>query len=275
MVSIGSRYGVAHVMGVSLSGFLAMASKHLINVHYLWGLAGLNAVWEYIRDEFFSIEDRRSFIGGHLAAKIPVIFALPLRLWLGGKWIYEGVVKIVDGWLNAGGDEYSLFNPNTANIYLPGVSFGDAASGATQAADATAAATPAAGEAAAEYGEPLIEALGIYTWFAESVLSAAPWLAFLLQVVVVLAEVAIGLALVGGLFTFLAALASIGLGVMFIASGWGNPELIWYIFAAIVMLGGAGRGFGLDHWVIPWLKTWWQGTGLAKRTKLFTGEPRP
>lgn len=276
MVSIGGRYGVAHVMGISLSGFFAMAAKHFMNVHYLWGLAGLNAVWEYIRDEFFTIQDRRSMVGGHLAASIPVIFALPLRLWLGGKWLYEGIVKIIDGWLYAGGSGHSLFNPDTANIFLPGVWFADSTSGAT--ADAATAATAAAGEAAeaaSEYGEPLIEALGIYTWFAETVLSASPALAFILQAIVVLAEVAIGLALVGGLFTFLAAVASIGLGVMFIASGWGNPELIWYIFAAIVMLGGAGRGFGLDHWVIPWLKKWWQGTGLAKRTQLYTGEPRP
>ena len=93
--------------------------------------------------------------------------------------------------------------------------------------------------------------------------------------VVVLAEVAIGLALVGGLFTFIAAAASIGLGIMFIASGWGNPELLWYIFAAIVMLGGAGRGFGLDHYVMPWLKKWWQGRRIAKKTFLYTGEPRP
>jgi NADH dehydrogenase len=121
----------------------------------------------------------------------------------------------------------------------------------------------------------LIQALGIYTWFAEKVLSASPALSFILQIVVVLAEVAVGLALVGGLFTFLASAASIALGLMFIASGWGNPELLWYIFAAIVMLGGAGRGLGLDHYVMPWLKKWWQGRRFAKRTHLYTGEPRP
>ncbi|MFW6288281.1 MAG: NAD(P)/FAD-dependent oxidoreductase, partial [Spirochaetota bacterium] len=68
---------------------------------------------------------------------------------------------------------------------------------------------------------------------------------------------------------------SIGFSVMFIASGWGNPELLWYIMASIVMLGGAGRGFGLDHYVMPWLHRWWNGTKLAKKTYLYTGEPRP
>lgn len=274
MVSIGGRYGVAHVMGISMSGFFAMAVKHFMNLHYLWGLAGLTAVWEYVRDEFFTIEDRRSLVGGHLAASIPSFFALPLRLWLGGKWLYEGIVKITEGWLSPGSGR-SIFDPDTASIYLPGVQFGDAASSASPAWDAAEGAGEAAADTAAAYGEPLIEALGIYTWFAESVLSASPALAFILQALVVLAEVAIGLALVGGLFTFVAAGVSILLGLMFIVSGWGNPELLWYIFGAIVMLGGAGRGFGLDHWVIPWLKKWWRGTRFAKRTHLYNGEPRP
>ncbi|HKJ86666.1 MAG TPA: NAD(P)/FAD-dependent oxidoreductase, partial [Spirochaetia bacterium] len=118
-------------------------------------------------------------------------------------------------------------------------------------------------------------ALGIYTWFAETVLSASPLLAFLLQSAVVLGQVAIGLALIGGLFTFPAAAVSIGFSIMFITSGWGNPELLWYIMASIVMLGGAGRGFGLDHYIMPWLHRWWNGRKLAKKTYLYTGEPRP
>jgi len=273
MVSIGGKYGVAHVMGMSLSGIFAMAVKHLINMHYLFGLAGINAVWGYLQEEFFTIKDHRSVLGGHLSWKIPVYWAVPLRLWLGGKWLAEGIKHIRDGWLNPG--EEGLSEVWTGAIKLPGVTFADAASAAT---DAATAATPAAGEgaaAASEYGEPLIEALGIYTWFAETILSASPLLAFLLQSAVVLGQVAIGLALIGGLMTFPAAAVSIGFSVMFIASGWGNPELLWYIMASIVMLGGAGRGFGLDHYVMPWLHGWWNGRKLAKKTYLYTGEPRP
>jgi NADH dehydrogenase len=139
MVSIGGRYGVAHVLGISLSGLFAMASKHLINLHYLLGLAGINAVWEYLQHEFFTIKDRRSFIGGHLAWRIPSYWALPLRLWLGGKWLYEGIKKITEGWLSPGLG--SLFNPETTQIRLPGVSFVSSAAGAAATvADATAAA---------------------------------------------------------------------------------------------------------------------------------------
>lgn len=290
MVSIGGKYGVAHVLGISLYGIFAMAAKHLINLHYLFGLAGINAVWEYLQEEFFTMESGRSVLGSHLAAKIPAYWALPLRLWLGGKWLYEGIKHVIDGWLSPGSG--TLFQPDPGQVRLPGVAFegADASAAATEwveegaeaagaaAADATAAATEWVEEgaaAASEYGEPLIEALGIYNWFAETVLSWSPGLTFILQSLVVITQIGIGLALVGGLLTFPAAVVSIGLSLMFIASGWGNPELLWYIFASIVMLGGAGRGFGLDHWVMPWLKRWWQGRRLAHRTKLYTGEPRP
>jgi len=268
MVSLGGRWGVAYVLGIPLTGFFAMGSKHLINLHYLFGLAGINAVWGYIRHEFLTIKHERSFVGGHFAWKIPVYWALPLRVFLGGKWLAEGIKKVSEGWLNPGAE--GLANVWTGAIHLPGVAFEDAAAAATEAASS---ATPGAGGADA-YGEALIEAIGAYTWFAENVLSASPLLAFLLQSAVVLAQIGIGLALIGGCFTFLASAASIGMGIMFIASGWGNPELLWYMAAAIVMLGGAGRGFGLDHWLMPALKRWWNRRTFAHKTKLYTGEPR-
>ena len=347
MVSVGGRWGVAHVMGVSMTGFFAMAMKHLVNFHYLFGVAGVNAVWEYMQHEFFTMKNHRSFVGGHLAWKIPVYWALPLRLWLGGKWFYEGVKKIGEGWLNPGPGGLADVDP--AAISMPGVSFGEGDAGSsaspeweengggseggggtdgnggadgdsgaspewegedsglfdgldgagdsagevadganslihTVQADGGSSASPAweggegaaegAAQAASEYAEPLIGAIAPYTWFAETVLSASPLLAFLAQSSVVLAEVAIGLALIGGLFTFLAAGVSIILGLMFIASGWGNPELLWYIFASLVMLGGAGRGLGLDHWVMPALKRWWNRRTVAHKLYLYTGEPR-
>jgi NADH dehydrogenase len=357
MVSLGSRWGVAHVVGMSLTGIFAMAVKHLINLHYLWGLAGVNACWRYLHHEFLDIKEQRSFIGGLLSWKIPNYWALPLRLWLGGKWLAEGIKHVKDGWINPGSG--GLFNADPSSIRLPGVNFGgadggssaspaasdgswegsesdsgsgaspsgesgggsgsesgaDSGSGASPsgesesgswgdngqaaaesgssaspaagdaagqsaqgAADAASSASPAAaagdgGGSASEYGEPLIESLGIYDWFADVFLSFSPTLTFLLQSGVVLGQIAIGLAFIGGLLTFPAAVVSLGFSLMFIASGWGNPELLWYIMASIVMLGGAGRGLGLDHWVMPWLKHQWNKTGIAKKTYLYDGEP--
>ena len=90
---------------------------------------------------------------------------------------------------------------------------------------------------------------------------------------VVLGEVAIGLALIGGLFTFLASAGSIVLGLMFIMSGMATREILWYIFGSILLLGGGGKGLGLDHWVMPWIKNWWNGTKLARKTYLYIDEP--
>ncbi|MFP4490418.1 MAG: FAD-dependent oxidoreductase [Spirochaetaceae bacterium] len=296
MISLGSRYGVAHVVGMSLSGIFAMGMKHLINLHYLFSVAGFNAVWGYLQHEILDIKERRSFLGELFAYKIPNYWSVPLRIFLGAKWLYEGVKHITDGWLDPGSG--GLSDVSAEAVRLPGVSFngadggssatGAAADGASNAtgaaadtaseatgaaADATSEATAAAAEGASEYGEPLIEALDIYNWFAETILGASPLLAFLAQASVVLGQVAIGLALIAGLFTFPAAVVSIGFSVMFIASGWGNPELLWYIMASFVMLGGAGRGLGLDHWVMPWIKDRWNSTSLAKKTYLYDGEP--
>ncbi|MFW5747166.1 MAG: NAD(P)/FAD-dependent oxidoreductase, partial [bacterium] len=366
MVSLGGRYGVAHVMGMKLTGFFAMAMKHLVNLHYLWGLGGVNAVWGYIKHEFLDVKDRRSFIGGHLSAKIRAYWAFPLRIFLGAKWFLEGFNKVRDGWLNPeniylapqaadngttatpGAEEWNnggnggnggeaeagagaspawegeaegageaanqaaegaadAGSAATAAAEGAGEAANQAAEGAAEAGSAATAAAEGAGEAAnqaaegaAEAGsaataaaegaaeaaegavdavaaatpaaegeawagvEPLIsEPLQIYQWFEETFIAQAP---FFFQSVVVIAELGIGLALIGGLFTFLSAGASILLGLMFIVSAMTGPEILWYIFAAIVLLGGAGRGLGLDHWVIPWIKNWWNGRRIAKKT---------
>ena len=40
MVSLGTYSGVAHVMGISLTGIFAIAVKHMINVVHLFGVGG-------------------------------------------------------------------------------------------------------------------------------------------------------------------------------------------------------------------------------------------
>ncbi len=248
MVSLGGKYGVAHVAGISLTGIFAMASKHLINLHYLFGLAGINAVWNYIKHEFLTIKNKRSFVGGQLSANIKMHWVLPLRLFVGAKWLIEGISKILDGWLKKG------------NVYI-----------IQTAAASSASPAEGAAEQSWETVQPLIEnPTGIYLWIERTFLQHIP---MFFQSVVVLAEIGIGLALIGGLFTFLASGASIVLGIMFILSAMAGQEILWYIAAAIVLLGGAGKGFGLDHWVMPAIKKWWNGTRFAKRTYLYVDEP--
>ena len=97
-----------------------------------------------------------------------------------------------------------------------------------------------------------------YTWF---------------QVIIVMTELLVGLALFGGVFTWWAAVVSLGLCVIFTLSGMFAWNQLWFFFAAILMLGGVGRAFGLDSWIVPFFKGWWNGTRFARRTRFYADEP--
>lgn len=270
MVSIGAKWGVAHVgfgrLFFPLSGFLAILAKHAVNLLHFLGVAGVNQVWTYLRHEFLDVRNHRSVFGGHFAGSTRGYWVAILRVFLGAMWLIEGITKVLNGWLKPG------------NIFIVPVDGATAASAeeaveATTAASEYAEAAGGATETAAQVVTqvPLLaQPLGIYTWIVDTFVSKAP---FLFQVAIVLAEIAIGLALVGGLFTFIAAAASIGLSLMFIIGAMAGREVLWYIAAAVVMLGGAGRAFGLDHWVMPWLQRQWNRTRFARRTYLYVDEP--
>lgn len=235
MVSVGSHYCVANVGGIKMSGFFAMATKHMVNLHYLFGIGGFYLCLKYFLHEFYNMKDNRSFIGGHIAAKSNTFWLVLLRLFVGSMWLYEGVKKVNEGWLQT--------------LKIP-MFMTDAAAGATAAADAAAGASQAAG-AAANLPVPLLSTPPeIFSWFMGLL---APWGMFF-QVSIVLMEIGIGLALIGGLFTFIASAASVFLCVNFILSAMAGVEILWFIFGSIALMGGAGRSFGLDYFVMPWLE---------------------
>ncbi len=95
----------------------------------------------------------------------------------------------------------------------------------------------------------------------------------LFQIMIVFMEIAIGLALFGGCFTWLAAVASIGMCLIFTLSGMFSWNQLWFVFAAIVMLGGAGRSFGMDNWIVPPVKRWWNGTKFARKWHFYGDSP--
>jgi NADH dehydrogenase len=246
MVSIGSHYCVAELSGVAMTGFIAMMMKHLVNVHYLFGLGGFNAIWEYAMHEIFGIKDNRSLVGGHLAKKTPTFWVAILRVYIGAMWVYEAVNKINTGWLK------------DAKIFASAA----ATSGATEAVATKPAATTVT---------PLLShAPAPFQWLIDNFI--APH-AVLFQTFIIGTELAIGLALIAGLFTVLAALLSMFLCVNFILSAMAGAEIFWYIFGAIALLGGAGRAFGLDYFVMPWLKKLWNKTRFARSTYLYIDKP--
>ncbi len=102
MVCIGGRYGVArggmakHQM--NLASFFAMFAKHFINIVYFVQVMGWTKVFSYLKHEIFTIRNNRSFLGGHFSNRTPSFLLVPLRVWLGAVWVFEAVMKIVEGW---------------------------------------------------------------------------------------------------------------------------------------------------------------------------------
>jgi NADH dehydrogenase len=301
MVSLGGRYAVSNAMGIKLSGFFAMAMKHLVNLHYLIGVAGVNQCWEYLKHEFLDMRDGRSFVRGFGAYKTRGYWLLPLRLWLGLMWVIEGLNKIGEGWLSWGQGSKSgwMFSPgvrqagtgpakdvtsaaaaNTADVVSGASQAADAVSGASQAVDAVSAATGTAAESTFQglwdLSRPVFDSNGVVAaWFRTVFMDGmAAHLPFqLFQMVLVLAEIGIGCAMLCGLFTWWAAAASIVMCVMFTLSGMFRWDQVWFIFAGFLLLGGAGRAFGLDCWVVPWFKKWWNGTRFARKRYWYLDDP--
>mgnify|MGYP000913824838 CR=1 FL=1 len=246
MVSVGGRYGVADVGGMKLSGFFAMAMKHLVNMHYLFGIGGFLLIYNYLCHEFFYMKDERSIMRGHLAARSSTLWLVVLRLYIGTMWVIEGVTKISQGWLSP----EHIYIVSTTNV-----------SGASQQA----------AEGAAQAANTVVPLLAnppaFYTAFMNTFI--APY-AYFFQVTIVLGEVAIGLALLAGLFTFLASAGSIFLCFNFILSAMGGKEILWYIFGAVALMGGAGRAFGLDYYVIPWFWRTFGKIAYGKRKPIYT-----
>ncbi len=278
MVSIGGRYAVSYTMGIPMSGVFAMGLKHLINIYYQHTVCGINGWWRYLKHEIFDVKDKRSFIGGMASYKVPSYWMTFLRMFLGVMWLIEGLKKIPQGWLTDttgskvywgsadGGSAATSWDGAEAEA-TEAVSAGTSA---TPAAEAWDAATEAAGEAS-QFAPPLLdEPTALFVWMNETFVSQAP---YLFQLGIVLGEIALGVAFLVGLFTFPAAIVSIGLSLMLLMGALASQEILWYIAVSIVMLGGAGKAFGLDHWVMPWLKKHWNSTRLAHKTYLFLDEP--
>lgn len=319
MVSVGGKYAVSNAGGMKLSGFFAMVMKHLVNLHYLLGVAGINQCWEYIKHEFLNMEKHRNIVRGFFSYRTRGYWLLPVRLWLGLMWVMEGVNKIGEGWLawSTGSKSTWMFSPGvqqagtivaqaaqateayaadsvsaaseqvaetvTAVVQAAQPAADAVAAASEQVTDVAAAAVSAGAEAVAhtfgpvwDLAKPIFNPQGpIVTWFRTTFMdnfaSYIPFQAF--QLMVVGAEIAIGLALVGGLFTWWAAAASIVMCLVFTLSGMFAWNQVWFVFAAFLMLGGAGRAFGLDCWVVPFFKKWWNGTRFARKHYLYLDYP--
>lgn len=339
MVCIGGRYGVAHV-GLpnhffSLPSFFAMFAKHFINIIYFIQVLGWNKIFSYVKHEFFTVRNCRSFVGGHLSNRTPSFLLVPVRIWLGAVWLFEGIMKIVEGWFTSpkltgffgGANAWynSILNPAVNGGSTDGVSSAttaaadtavkavtvavktvkaipvsaDAASSATAAAGSAAgAASDAVGNAAAAVGHVLVNFnfLGLFkmifvtgkdlasstlsdfafrldvpamNWFVNKLILPHDGVQITMQIFIVVAEILIGLALIGGLFTTPAAALSLMLQFMFVCTTGLYLGTFWMVFAGIAVLIGAGRSLGLDYYAMPGLKRLWKKLPIVRKLYVY------
>lgn len=279
MVSIGSKYSVADV-GFKASGFFATLIKHLVNIHYLFGIGGIALVWKYIQHEFIHRPDRRSLVGSLVSEKGNMLWLVPLRLFVGIMWLLEGFKKVVgestiknaksiSDYFRIGEDSWFAGN----SIKMPFSWLQDVSSKATGAADAVSSASQAGaganGEAAANYATPILSKMPEFYEFLMRIMIPNQTVALFFQKVVVITEISIGLALIAGLFTFLASLGSVFLTFNFILSAMAGWDILWYTFSSIALMSGAGRTFGLDYFVMPYLEKLWNNIVVGKVKALY------
>lgn len=262
MVSIGSKYTVAYVYDkYHVSGFIASAMKHFSNLLYFFGIRSFFNIGAYLRHEFFDIKDKRNMFGGMTSSKGNNLWMVLLRVYFGSMWLLEGVKKAfglfgTESWL---GDKVVF--------PFPWLQAAEATSGASEAATETVSAASGAAEGAAEaahqvfslnytYGEEPMQVLKeMPDWFASIMKFMMPnqEVALFMQKMMTFMEIAIGLALIAGLFVWLVSALTVGLVAMFSLSGmffWVN---MWFVPVAIALMNGSGRAFGLDYWVMPWI----------------------
>ncbi|NLY37168.1 MAG: NAD(P)/FAD-dependent oxidoreductase [Tissierellia bacterium] len=261
MVSIGGRYGVAELNTKNrkfhVSGFPAMFVKHFVNIMYFMKICGINKVWSYLLHEIFHVDDRRSFVGGFFSKRSPNFFLVPLRVFLGIKWLLSGLDKFGNVWED----------PN--KIFLLPSKMVDATAAASEALEGALSVTPLpVPEFIWKTGDWF---MNLFFYNADGSFNA---LAPVFQTFMVVAEILVGLALIAGLFTLLAGLGSLALSLLIYVSGNAAPEMLWYMVAGLAVMVGSGSTFGLDYWVLPWLSDRWKKLTLVRRWYLFTDRPR-
>jgi NADH dehydrogenase len=257
MVSIGARYGVANLSGLRLSGWLAILMKHLVNLYYFFGIRSGYYMFQYIMHEFFHIKDKRNIFRNFTNRYGNVLWSFPLRLFVGGFWLAEAGAKIwgestwkeaISSWSKVP----TLFNGLGEDSWLVGSTvrmpfdwLQTTTSGASESASATAT----------EWATPILSHMpGWFEWIMQIMLPNADMAVFM-QKMMVFIELGIGLAILGGLFTWLASAASAGFLVVFTLSAMLGWDKVWALPASIALMNGSGRTLGLDYWVVPFLQT--------------------
>jgi NADH dehydrogenase len=228
-----------------------MLAKHFINFIYFFQVLGFNKLLSYITNEFFTIRNKRSFLGGHFSNRGPLFLIVPLRLFLGSFFFYYAYRRFTLGWLDTNmlGPyfeslrgvfrpslfEFELWNQFRFSLFILN-----------------------------DYVHMWFQATP-FSWFVETFVIASESHIMFWQWVIVITTFLVGLALIGGLFTTLASIYVILYSCVYILSSglpFGN---MWLPFAGIAFLFIGGRVLALDYYFMPWLKKKWKNNPWVKK----------
>ena len=196
-------------------------------------------------------------------------------------WFYEGIKKITDGW---------LASPKLVQYLGMATDATSAASGSgtyvVRLQDAIALKTglinfflgtesrlvDGAVIASQHYAKFELIHFGDFSlipWFLQNVVLVNENVSMFFQILVTVLEIMIGLMLLGGALNFLACLISLGILTVLITSTGLYDRDWWMLFASAALMGGAGRAFGLDYYLIPYLNNVWENYWKNKKFKLI------
>jgi len=261
MVSIGARYGVANLSGIRLSGWFAIFMKHMVNLYYFFGIRSGYYMVQYIKHEFFQTKDKRNIFRDFTTRYGNVLWSFPLRIFVGGFWLAEAGAKL---W---GATVWEKATSSWSNVNLLFKGLGEDSWLVSDAVklpfDWLQTATSGASANAENFATPILSKMpGWFEWIMKIMMPNAD-VAVFMQKFMVFVEIGIGLALIFGLFTWLASAASAGFLFMFTLCAMLGWDKVWALPASIALMNGAGRTLGLDYWVIPFLSNklgkWWYG----------------
>ena len=260
MVCVGGRYGTSYggMPGKFFvqPSFFAMLAKHFINVVYFFQVLGFNKVISYITNEFFTVRNKRSFLGGHFSNRGPIFFIVPLRMFLGGYIFYYAFRRITFGWLET--NRLGEFFEGLRGMVMPHffeLNFWNQfrfslAGGPGGYMHVWFQTTP-------------------FSWFVENFVIASEAHIMFWQWAIVITSILAGLALIGGLFTTLASMYVILSATISVLSSGLSMVNMWLPFAGFALLFIGGRVFALDYYVMPWLKKKWKSRPWVKKWYLF------
>lgn len=281
MVSVGNYYTVSEIMGKILPVWLSIIMKYLVNAHYIWEITGFRGVGRYFYHEFLERKQRRIFLERHWSTRMQAWWLTPLRVFLGGMWLYEGIEKVKQGWLSSprlasflgmandaatGATPTNLFVRRIDEIFTLDIGIFNFILGQeSRLVEGNAISS----ELFAKLDLLHIGDFNLMPWFLRNIVLANDSVAMFFQVLVVIFEILVGLMLIGGAFTFIASFISLGLMAMFITSTGIYKSTWWMIFASIATMGGAGRAFGLDYYLIPYITNVWDYFWKNRKLRLF------